>query len=134
MGQRLTEWKQVVIGTNQASQTITNEVRVSDFMGVREQAIHDDLSGNFIGTFSSAPADLTYWVVNITPDNGGVTSSITSLSVVLEQEIEFFAETAAQQPEALLLPPAHRDLLLEATKPKVTPGTPCTCGAPSKGC
>jgi len=103
MGQRRTKWKQVQIGTPMSSQTVTNEVSQADFLGVPDSAIENDLSGDFIGSYNSDPAVTMFWVVNWTPDNAGVSSTVCSLSIILEQEIEFFGETAASQPEALVV-------------------------------
>jgi len=101
MGQRHTEWKQVQIGTPQASQTVSNEITMARFLGVTDQAIQNDLSGDFLGTYAADPADTVFWVVNWTPDNAGVSTTVCALTIVLEQEIEFFGETSASQPEAL---------------------------------
>jgi hypothetical protein len=102
MGQRLTKWRQIQIGTPVNSQTVHNSVAMCDFLGVTASAVQNDLSGDFIGNYAADPADLLYWVINIQPDNGGVSSTIAALTVEMQHEIEFFGETAAQQPEALV--------------------------------
>jgi hypothetical protein len=113
MGQDYTTWKQITVGTPTASQTVRNEVSQSELLGVREQAIEDDLSGEFICAYNADPAQTLYWVVNMEPDNGGVTTSVTAMSVVIEHEVELFANADANQPEAFVetgtpKSPSHR--------------------------
>jgi hypothetical protein len=115
MGQDYTTWKQICIGTPQRSQTVTNEVSQSELLGVREQAIEDDLSGEFICGYNADPVQTLWWVINFEPDNGGVLAAIAAVSVVLEHEVELWGNADANQPEALVL-----------GTPGETPGK-CTC-------
>jgi hypothetical protein len=112
-GQDYNKFKQITIGTPLSSQTVTNEVSQSLLLGVREQAIQDDLSGQFTCSYLSHPVQTMYWVVNFRPDNGGVTAQPAAISVILEHDVELWANADANQPEAMV-------------EAEGTPG-PCTC-------
>jgi len=102
MAQNYNKWKQISVGTPIASQTVRNEVSQSALLGVREQAIIDDLSGEFVCGYATDPAQPFYWVINFEPDNGGTSAASAAMTVVLEHEVELWGNSDANQPVAFV--------------------------------
>lgn len=79
---------------------LSNKISVCTLLGVPESAIKNDLSGNYVGTYNTVCAIPCFWVVNIQPLQG-TTASETSYEVLLEQDVEFYGDSVAGQPEVL---------------------------------
>jgi len=109
ISQPYTTTKTISYATPLKDRTIINRVSVAQFLGVRPQAIQDDLSGQFIGNIISGspvdPSSTHYWVVNFMREDGGSIASSVSFDVRLEHDVEFFGDDTGSVTEALVAKP-----------------------------
>lgn len=99
--QQFTKYK--TIGENQpeSSQTITSEMHTHRLLGVRRQAILDDLSGQFFGNAASTPANVWAWVVNFQVIDAAVSINKIPYTCEVMHEIELFGDSTAADLETV---------------------------------
>jgi len=79
--------------------SITNYIDVARFLGVRKQALQDDLSGEYIGAYNAPSTIQFYWVVNwATPNNANNTTPL-DYRVKMTYYIECFGAIFAEMLE-----------------------------------
>jgi hypothetical protein len=99
--QQFTKVKNIAESQPIKDQTVTNAIRTSQFLGVREEAILDDLSLQFYGLVGATPSNQWFWVVNFKPANQVVTINKIPIRVTLQCEAELFADSTADNLETL---------------------------------
>lgn len=93
-------WKTISYSTPESARTLTNRIAVHQLVGVRKQAIEDDLSGQFYGNIVSGtpvePVAQHYWVLNAERNDSGSVNSNFGFEVELQHEVEFFSDDDGQ--------------------------------------
>jgi len=121
LAQPLTVHKTVSANTAPGARTLINRVSTSQLLGVRSQAIEDDLSGQFIGNIISGsavdPVAMHYWIVNFYTEDGTVYGGNIVFDCQLEHEVEFFGDDSGSVVEVpLVTPPSAASLLQQYMK------------------
>jgi len=98
IGQPYTRSKMISATAPVSSQTVVNKMSVSTLNGIRPEAVLDDVSGAFFGTYTTPPLDGEYWNVNFVPADGTVTSGPVSYVAQIQYDVEFFADSISQNP------------------------------------
>lgn len=98
MSTELTRFKQISRGQPASSNRVTNKISVSTLMGVRPQAIEDDMSGSFTGTYNANPGVALYWTVWIKNISGANFNTAVTYTVRLEHDVICWADTQATDP------------------------------------
>lgn len=99
MAQQFTKDREVSESQPLSSQTVVNKMTTHRLLGVRKQAVLDDLSGQFYGGVAVYPSNLWYWVINYTNANRSVTINKTPYRVRIEYECELFGDATADNLE-----------------------------------
>lgn len=77
---------------------LSNSISQHKFVGVRHQAIEDDLSGEYIQQWDSDPARLMFWVVNTVAPDGAVLTAPLEYRVKITHYLECFNFTSSALP------------------------------------
>lgn len=79
---------------------LSNSITQHKFLGIRRQAIEDDLSLSYTGDFApTAPLKLLYWIVNIvTEDNAAFTLGV-EIKFRVEYDVEFYNDSSTTLPQ-----------------------------------
>ncbi len=101
LSQEFTTYKQITRGQPMSSCRVVNKMSQNLLLGVRQQAIKDDLSGSFTGSYEGYPADQLYWVVNIVNLNSESFNTGVGYTVRLEHDVEFWGDTQGTDPALL---------------------------------
>jgi len=119
MGQQFTKTKLIQMGQPASSCTIINKISEATLAGVPMKAIEYDLSGDTIGSYTSQPNDVNYWVINFIREAGGVTDAAVGYRCILEHEVEFFGDGNAIEPQtamAVYQPLSHPTVAVDSSK------------------
>lgn len=93
---QFTMTKSVQEGTPIGSQMVVNRIATHQLLGVRAQAILDDLSGQFNSAYNGTPANAWSWVINIALADNVVSVNPIPYRIEMEWEIEFFGDSTGQ--------------------------------------
>jgi len=75
---------------------LTNSLRMSEWLGVDESAIRNDLSGNYSSICSGYPAYAMSWNIAISSDDASTFSAPVSVDVRMILDLELFNLTGAE--------------------------------------
>lgn len=78
---------------------ISNYMSQSKLLGVNKKAIEFDLSGNYTHTYNGDPANLFYWVVNLTTPDAVALATNLEYRVKLNIYCELYNDSAAILPQ-----------------------------------
>lgn len=76
------------------SQTIVNKITTHRLLGVRKQALLDDLSGQYIGATAATPLLTWSWLINFDTSDKTVTINRLAYRVDMEYDVELFGDSA----------------------------------------
>jgi hypothetical protein len=96
MAIQFTRSKNMPAAASSAQNTINNKMGVHTLVGVRRQAVEDDLSQQYTGTYTAAPNASQWWAINVSTDDAVNTTSNVGYTVVLQHEVEFWADHTAE--------------------------------------
>jgi len=99
MGQQFTRDREIAESQPMGSQIVVNKMTTHRLLGVRKQAILDDLSGQFYGGVAAYAGNQWYWVINYTNANRSVTINKLPYRVRIEYDCELFGDSTADNLE-----------------------------------
>jgi hypothetical protein len=67
-----------------------HSISQAKFLGVRPQAIQDDLSFKYCGNYNSAPSTPLYWSVQVETGDNAILNSPLEVRIQMLYHVEFF--------------------------------------------